>query len=92
MKKEWNDRQVEELIRKAVDRSVPDLYEQVSAGAVPPLLNADDIVPPPVSRRRSRWPLACWPVQPWSCVWGPGAGLPRQPTPPLARSRPWSSQ
>ncbi len=58
MKKEWNDRQVEELIRKAVDRSVPDLYEQVSAGAVPPLLNADDIVPPPVSRRRSRWPLA----------------------------------
>lgn len=58
MKKEWNDRQVEELIRKAVDRSVPDLYEQVSAGAVPLLLNADDIVPPPVSRRRSRWPLA----------------------------------
>ena len=56
MKKEWNDRQVEALLRKAVGRSVPDIYRQVAAQEVPPLINEDHIVPPPVRRRRRRWP------------------------------------
>lgn len=56
MRREWNDREVEQLLRRAVERSVPDVFEQVSSEEVPPLLNVDHIVPPPVRRRR-RWPL-----------------------------------
>ena len=57
MKKNWTDQEVEELIRRAVSRSVPDIYRQVAAQQVPPLINEDHIVPPPVRRRRRRWPL-----------------------------------
>lgn len=56
MRREWNDREVEQLLRRAVDRSVPDVFEQVSSEEVPPLLNEDHIVPSPVRRRR-RWPI-----------------------------------
>ena len=57
MKKQWTDQEVEELIRRAVSRSVPDIYRQVASQQVPPLLNEDHIVPPPVRRRRKRWPF-----------------------------------
>ena len=56
MRREWNDREVEQLLRRAVDRSVPDVFEQVSSEEVPPLLNEDHIVPSP-ARRRRRWPI-----------------------------------
>ena len=39
MRREWNDREVEQLLRRAVDRSVPDVFEQVSSEEVPPLLD-----------------------------------------------------
>lgn len=58
MGKNRTDRDVERLLRKAVGRSVPNVYEQVSGGAVPPLLNVDEIVPPTVSHRRGRLPVA----------------------------------
>lgn len=59
MGKEWNDREVEQLLRRAVDRSVPDLWEQVSTAEVRPLLNDDGIVPPPRAKKRRRyWPVA----------------------------------
>lgn len=57
MKRQWSDQEVEELIRRAVSRSVPDIYRQVAAQQVPPLINEDHIVPPPVRRRRRRWPF-----------------------------------
>ena len=58
MKKQWTDQEVEELLRRAVSRSVPDLYRQVADQQVPPLINEDHIVPPPIHRRRRRWPFA----------------------------------
>lgn len=59
MGKEWNDREVERLLRQAVDRSVPDLWEQVSTAEVHPLLNDDGIVPPLRAKRRPRyWQIA----------------------------------
>lgn len=58
MKRQWTDQEVEELIRRAVSRSVPDIYRQVAAQQVPPLINEDHIVPPPIRRRRRHWPLA----------------------------------
>lgn len=59
MGKEWNDQEVERLLRRAVDRSVPDLWAQVSTAEVHPLLNDDGIVPPPRKRKRPRyWPVA----------------------------------
>lgn len=57
MGKTWNDHEVERLLRRAVDRSVPDLLEQVSTAEVPTLLNTDGIVPPPRARRKRRWPM-----------------------------------
>lgn len=57
MGKTWNDHEVEQLLRRAVDRSVPDLLEQVSTAEVPTLLNTDGIVPPPRARRKRRWPM-----------------------------------
>ena len=57
MKRQWSDQEVEELIRRAVSRSVPDIYRQVAAQQVPPLINEDHIVPPPLTRRRKRWPF-----------------------------------
>lgn len=58
MGKIWSDHEVERMLRKAVDRSVPNVYDQVSSGVVPPLLNADNIVPTPTRRRVRRLPLA----------------------------------
>lgn len=58
MKRQWTDQEVEELIRRAVSRSVPDIYRQVAAQQVPPLINEDHIVPPPIRHRRRRWPFA----------------------------------
>lgn len=58
MKRQWTDQEVEELIRRAVSRSVPDIYRQVAAQQVPPLINEDHIVPPPARRRRRYWPFA----------------------------------
>lgn len=57
MKRQWSDQEFEELIRRAVSRSVPDIYRQVAAQQVPPLINEDHIVPPPLTRRRKRWPF-----------------------------------
>lgn len=57
MGKEWNDHEVERLLRRAVDRSVPDLFEQVATAEVPTLLNDDGIVPPPRARKKRRWPM-----------------------------------
>ncbi len=55
MGKQWTDREVEELLRRAVGRSVPDIYTQVAQAQVSPLLNPDDIVPAPAPRPRRRW-------------------------------------
>ena len=54
MARNWTERDVEDLLRKAVGVSVPDVYQQVSGAQVDPLLNPDHIVP---TRRppRRRW-------------------------------------
>ena len=52
MARNWSERDVEDLLRKAVGQSVPDVYRQVSAEPVAPLLNPDHIVPPQRPRRR----------------------------------------
>lgn len=52
MARNWSDRDVEDLLRQAVGQSVPDIYRQVSAEPVDPLLNPDHIVPPQRPRRR----------------------------------------
>lgn len=57
MGRNWSDREVENLLRQAVGRSVPDVYQQVSRVTVDPLLNLDHIVPPPRPPRR-RWKRA----------------------------------
>lgn len=54
MGRNWSDRDVENLLRQAVGRSVPDVYQQVSSASVDPLLNLDQIVPPQRPPRR-RW-------------------------------------
>ena len=57
MARNWTERDVEDLLRKAVGVSVPDVYQQVSGAQVDPLLNPDHIVP---NRRppRRRWSRA----------------------------------
>lgn len=54
MGRNWTERDVEDLLRQAVGQSVPDVYRQVSAEPVDPLLNPDHIVPIQRPRRR-RW-------------------------------------
>lgn len=54
MGRNWSDRDVENLLRQAVGRSVPDVYQQVSSAPVDPLLNLDHIVPPQRPPHR-RW-------------------------------------
>ena len=58
MGKDWSERELERLLRRAVDRSVPDVYQAISREPAAPLLNPDGIVPPPMARRRKGLPLA----------------------------------
>ena len=58
MGKDWSERELERLLRQAVDRSVPDVYQAISREPAAPLLNPDGIVPPPMARRRKGLPLA----------------------------------
>ena len=55
MGKQWTEPQVEELLRRAVGRSVPDVYDRVAQAPVAPLLNPDDIVPAAPARPRRRF-------------------------------------
>ena len=55
MGKHWTEPQVEELLRRAVGRSVPDVYDRVAQAPVAPLLNPDDIVPAAPARPRRRF-------------------------------------
>ena len=57
MKKNWTEQDVERLLRQAVGQSVPNVYQEVAAAPVDPLLNPDHIVPPAYGRRR-RWSRA----------------------------------
>lgn len=52
MGKSWSGPELEQALRRAVNRSVPDVYEQVSRQSPPPLLNGDGVVPSQSPGRR----------------------------------------